>query len=282
MSIIIKSGNSSDLLNVNPDGSLLVSVLPASTNYTEAPWTSATPVDTEIMLKTWGDWPSISVQFNQTSGVSSGAITFEGTYDGFNWIPLPNAQVLTPVTLTPSSNPYNFQGGVNHTVFLVSSGYLKLKARLSTAITSTISVTLYWTLLSELITSGNVTVADIKIADGDGFVRARPQAPTTAIWSHAIINVSAASGTQTLIASSGTTTIRVMKVQFTTTAATNVYFLDSTPTTLSGTYVMTGNGSSFADFGNGEPLWVGAAGKAFQINLSATATLGGDIWYSQS
>lgn len=113
-------------------------------------------------------------------------------------------------------------------------------------------------------------------------VASRPAAPTTAKWSHAIIAVSAATGVQTLVGLVAGQTIRVMKIQFTTDKATNITFLDSTPTNLSGTYVLTGNGSSFSDNGDGEPLWVGAVGKSFQVNLSGTVTLGGDIWYTQS
>jgi hypothetical protein len=112
--------------------------------------------------------------------------------------------------------------------------------------------------------------------------RTRPAAPLTGLWLHAIITVAAATGTQTLVAAVGGQTIRVMKVQFTTDKSTNFNFLDSTPTNLSGVYVLTGNGSSFADSGDGEPLWIGASGKAFQISLTATVTLGGDIWYTQS
>jgi hypothetical protein len=123
---------------------------------------------------------------------------------------------------------------------------------------------------------------DIKGADGDVIARTRPAAPATGVWSHLIIAVAAATGVQSLIPLSGSTTIRVMKVQFTTDKATDFNFLDSTPTALSGVYKLTGNGSSFSDSGDGEPLWVGASGKAFQINLTGTVTLGGDIWYTQS
>jgi hypothetical protein len=113
-------------------------------------------------------------------------------------------------------------------------------------------------------------------------VASRPAAPATAKWSHAIIAVSAATGTQTLVAAVAAQTIRVMKVQFTTDKATDFNFLDSTPTALSGAYKLTGSGSSFADDASGEPLWIGASGKSFQISLTGTVTLGGDIWYTQS
>lgn len=120
--------------------------------------------------------------------------------------------------------------------------------------------------------------------DINGYLRttSRPAAPTTAKYSHAIITVSAATGTQTLIAAVGGQTIRIMKIQFTTDKATDFSFLDSTPTTLSGTYKLTGNGSSFSDFGSGEPLWIGAVGKSFQLSLTGTVTLGGDVWFTQT
>jgi hypothetical protein len=131
------------------------------------------------------------------------------------------------------------------------------------------------------VTEGNQVLLSTDLTSNVRTVH-RPASPVTANWSHAIINVAAATGTQTLIALSGTTTIRVMKVQFTTDKATDFNFLDSTPTALSGVYKLTGNGSSFADSGDGEPLWVGAAGKAFQISLTQTVTLGGDIWFTQT
>ncbi len=109
----------------------------------------------------------------------------------------------------------------------------------------------------------------------------RPAAPKTAQYSTAAINFSS-SGSNTVIAGSGSQTIRVFKIQFTVNGATNVYFLDSTPTTFSGTYVLTGNGSSFSDWANGEPLFVTAAGKGFQINSSAAVSVQGEIWYTQS
>ena len=131
-------------------------------------------------------------------------------------------------------------------------------------------------------TEGDQTLLSVDLIGGLR-VSSRPAAPATAKWSHAIITVSAATGTQTLITAVGGQTIRVMKVQFTTNKATNINFLDSTPTNLSGTYILNGSGSSYADSGDGEPLWIGAVGKSFQINISAAAvTLGGDIWYTQS
>jgi hypothetical protein len=212
--------------------------------------------------------PAYIIQLDQTTTVTAGVVTIQGTYDNVNWVTVPVAQVLNPQTYAQLTNPYTLVASTNQPFLILTQGFSNIRLNVTTAFTGTGTVIPYWAA----ITAHNLPSS----------VFVRPQAPTTALWTHAIIAVSAASGTQSLIAGSGSTTIRVMKIQFTTNAATNIYFLDSTPTTLSGTYVLTGNGSSFADFGNGEPLWVSGSGKAFEINLSATATLGGDIWYTQS
>ena len=212
--------------------------------------------------------PAYIVQLDQTTTVTAGVVTIQGTYDNVNWVTIPVAQVLNPQTYAQLTNPYTLVASTNQAFLILSQGFANIRLNVTTAFTGTGTVIPYWATISTCNLPTSVFV--------------RPQAPTTALWSHAIITVSAASGTQSLIAGVVGQTIRVMKIQFTTDAATNTYFLDSTPTTLSGTYVLTGNGSSFADFGNGEPLWIGASGKAFEINLSATATLGGDIWFTQS
>jgi hypothetical protein len=65
-------------------------------------------------------------------------------------------------------------------------------------------------------------------------------APTTALWSQAAITFSS-SGDNTIVAGSGSTTIRVMRMFFVnsnTTTLTNITFKDSTPTSLSGAFLL--------------------------------------------
>src|SRR5215471_14628374 len=45
-------------------------------------WTSGTAGNTTQSLMSSGGWPALLVQLNQTSTISGGAVTFEGTYDG--------------------------------------------------------------------------------------------------------------------------------------------------------------------------------------------------------
>jgi len=162
--------------------------------------------------------------------------------------------------------------------------------RLCDSTTPSIGLTIKSIVEGSPATSVTAACVDIASIGGtgvgeDGILPTMPGSPnpnTGANWLHNVINISAASGTQSLLGGIVGTTIRVMKVQFTTNAAANFYFVDSGSSVLSGTYILTGNGSSFSDFGNGQILWTTGVGKGFQINLSATATLGGDIWYTQS
>lgn len=188
--------------------------------------------------------------------------------------------VYNPIPLAAGSGSVIVSGTVGITGAIIAVGNLT-NNNAAPAATNIGALTALANAVAPTWTEGNQVALSSDLG-GNLRARTRPGAPVTGLWSHAIITVAAASGTQTLIAGATGATIRVMKLQFTTDKSTNVSFLDNTPTTLSGTYVLTGNGSSYADSGDGEPLWVGGAGKAFQINLSATATLGGDIWFTRS
>lgn len=110
-----------------------------------------------------------------------------------------------------------------------------------------------------------------------------PGAPTVSKYSQAAITFSA-SGDNTLVAGSGSTTIRVYRIFFVNSDAatsSNITIKDSTPTNFSGAFLLASGGAFGAD-GQGDPLFVGAAGKGFQLNSSAAVQISGTIWYTQS
>jgi hypothetical protein len=166
MSIILKSGSSGNLANIDSLGNLYVSAAPAAISNTAAPWTSATLLDTVQILMGAGGFPAVIVQLNQTSTITGGAVTFEGTYEGINWQSLPAAFVLDPQTFATSSNPYVLQANTNHAVMLVAGGFQQIRARLNPAILGSGQVTIYWTLranspfrdLSTVSITGSVAV----------------------------------------------------------------------------------------------------------------------------
>jgi len=146
MSIIIKSGSNGNLANVDILGNLLVAASPSAISQIAAAWTTATVVDSTQALMVTGGWPAIIVQLNQTSTITGGAVTFEGTYDGIDWVTLPVSNVLNPVTYAPAANPYTFQPSTNYATLILTGGFQQVRARLNPVISGTGSVTIYYTL----------------------------------------------------------------------------------------------------------------------------------------
>lgn len=119
------------------------------TTSTLAAWTSATAANaTQTVMpitSTYG--AAVIVQLAQTTTISAGAVTFEGTYDGTNWVTIPVAQVLNPNTFAPLTNPYTLVASTNQPFMILTQGYQGLRIKLSTQITGSGSVTPYVTLL---------------------------------------------------------------------------------------------------------------------------------------
>lgn len=146
MSIILKSGSSGNLAVIDANGSLYVAASPNAISSVAAPWTSATLVNAAIALMSTGGFPSVLVQLNQTSTITGGDATFEGTFDDINWQTLGATQVLDPTTYTAVANPYTFVANTNKTFLVQTNGMQQIRLRLSTIISGTGSVTIYSTL----------------------------------------------------------------------------------------------------------------------------------------
>jgi hypothetical protein len=110
-------------------------------------WTSSTSLNATQLLATSNALPAIAVQLDQTSTISAGAVTFEGTFDGINWATIPATQVLNANTFTPLTNPYTLVANTNQPFLILTQGYQQVRIKLSTPITGTGTVTPYVTAL---------------------------------------------------------------------------------------------------------------------------------------
>ena len=183
MSIIIKGGSNSQLANVDTLGNLQVLSTPAAISSVAAPWTSATVDNTAQVLFNTGGWSATIVQLNQTSTITGGAVTFEGTYDGVNWESLPATFVLDPQLYTQIVNPYVLTANTNQAVLLVAGGFQQLRVRLDPVILGTGQVTIYWTLLaSSPIRNSNSFSLTGSIPAGSNTIGAVTQDATAGPW----------------------------------------------------------------------------------------------------
>jgi hypothetical protein len=158
---------------------------------------------------------------------------------------------------------------------LVTADAITIAAAQTIAVTQATAASLNATVVGT-VTANQGTAAATPWTD-------RPGAPTTGLWTSAVITFSS-SGDNTIIAGSGSTTIRIMRIFFVNsngTTATNVTFKDSTPTSLSGAFLLN-SGGSFNGSPSGEPLFVTASGKGFVINSSAAVQISGTVWYTQT
>lgn len=88
-------------------------------------------------------------------------------------------------------------------------------------------------------------------------------------------------GDNTVVAGVSGQTIRVWRLFFVVSAATNITIKDGSSTSLTGAMNMLANGSAFWDL-QGDPWFVTASGNGFVINQSGTAQVSGTCYFSQS
>lgn len=138
-------------------------------------WTSATAGNSTQTLMVNHGAPALVVQLDQTTTISAGAVTFEGTYDGTNWVSVPVAQVLNPATFANLTNPYTLVASTNQPFLILTQGYQSVRVRLSTAITGSATVTPFVALLNynpvlgallNPLAAGDAAIGRVKITDG--------------------------------------------------------------------------------------------------------------------
>lgn len=114
--------------------------------------------------------PAVLLQLNQTTTITGGAVTIQGTYDGSNWVSVPVAQVVNPNTFAQLTNPYSFVASTNQPFLLLVGGYQSIRLNLTSALTGTGSVTPFVTLLpaSPLTTDNIAQFGGSAVATGTG------------------------------------------------------------------------------------------------------------------
>lgn len=162
----------SQALSLQSDQSGNLLEFPGIQTKTGVAWTSSTTISTvqyPTGTTTVGQFlgaPAVVVQLNQTTTLTGGAVTFEGTYDGVDWVTIPTTQVLNPQTYAQLTNPYTFVASTNQPFLILLQGFQQIRIRLSTVITGTGSVTPFWTLLPTIPAPGPGTAATIRLEDG--------------------------------------------------------------------------------------------------------------------
>jgi hypothetical protein len=116
-------------------------------------WTSTnftTSGSFSVVLSVNTGAPAVIVQLDQTTTITGGAVTWQGTYDGTNWVTIPAQQVLDPTSATFAqiANPYTFVASTNKAFLILLGGYQQIRASASTTMTGTGTITPYVTQLN--------------------------------------------------------------------------------------------------------------------------------------
>src|SRR5271170_7377506 len=136
---------------------------------TGAAWTTATTINTlqfPTGTTTTGAPVGASamlIQLNQTTTLTGGAVTFQGTYDGTNWATIPTAQLLNPNTFATLTNPYTFVPSTNQPFLVLLQGYQNVRLNLTTTITGTGSVTPFWAVLPYSISTPSSSSSTVNL-----------------------------------------------------------------------------------------------------------------------
>lgn len=103
---------------------------------------------------------------------------------------------------------------------------------------------------------------------------------TSATLTEAAIDFST-TGNNTVVSGVANKTVRVFRIFFVCSAATNITIKDGSDTALTGAMSMSANGGFTLD-AIGEAWFRTSAGNAFVIHQSGTAQISGRVYYQQS
>lgn len=134
----------------NSDGNYSLTSNPGQPVTTGAAWNSSTSSATTQTLVAAVGAQAIQVQLDQTTTITGGAVTFQGSYDGTNWITVPSSQITSPTGGSISglsAGIYTLVASTNQPFLVQMGGFQSLRLNLSTVITGSGSVTPYITTL---------------------------------------------------------------------------------------------------------------------------------------
>ena len=155
-------------------GNLRVNTVDPSTYNAGTAWNSSTGLNTAAALlnTTSVTYSTVVGQITQTTTITGGAITFEESFDnGTTWKTVPQTRVIDPSTTLVLANPYTCQANVNQPFQIATVGVQQVRARLSTVIAGTGSVTVQWVQgptddLVSVVQSGAPWVVQGDVANG--------------------------------------------------------------------------------------------------------------------
>lgn len=213
-------------------------------------WSSATAQNTlqyptgTTLPKAPSGSEAIIVQLDQTSTITGGQVTFQGTRDNINWTTIPASRVLTPGTFLPLPNPYTLIANTIQPFLLLPQGYIEVRMLLNIAITGSGTVSPYWSCIAnppvDVVLGGLTNNNVAPVATNLGVMPAVANAAAQ-VWGE---------GNQVLLSEdlSGNLRVTLAAGGFPLTAtlagsppveALNVYVVNTVATTISGTVAVT-------------------------------------------
>ena len=202
-------------------GAVPVATQVYQTPSTGTPWTTATEVNsTQTLFNGQNITPTIiNVQLDTSNSTfTTGAISFQVTGDGINWITIPTQLVLDPTSYGPISLPYTLVTNTMRNFLLLVAGYQGMRIILTTAITgaSSPTVTPYWNAVSL-----SHVVAPVGIYESGPTSLDSGQSSSLQLDSAANLKVNVVAGTVAvtgqLTAPTGTSTVEVAGIVGTST-----------------------------------------------------------------
>jgi hypothetical protein len=153
-------------VNTSPSGSLTVAGSGFNTS-AAATWDSSTTNNTSlVILNGEFDFNTVGVTIVQTSTITGGAITFEGSFDNVNWTPVVGVFAGTGVAM--SSATYSLASSTVQSFLFNVTGFGWFRARLSPAISGTGTVTLNTTAQALGNPSISITTGSISVSSNQG------------------------------------------------------------------------------------------------------------------
>jgi hypothetical protein len=288
--VAVKDGAGTSMnFNTTVDGSnnCTSNIFPGVVLTTLSGWTSATALNaTQTVMSANAGAPAILLQLNQTSTISAGAVTFEGTYDGTNWDTIPVAQVLNPNTFASLTNPYTLVASTNQPFLILTQGYQGVRIKLGTQITGTATVTPFVVLLPHNPTIGALLNP---LSAGSAIIGKVGIDQTTLGTTNAVRTIAGTNGGASVVGNiaANNTTAVVVKASAGTVFGVQLYGIGSAPAYLklyNATSATCGSGTpvkrlmipaaSTAANGAGSNITFGASGINFGTGITYCVTTG--------
>ncbi len=209
--------------------------------------------------------PAVLLQLDQGANITAGAVTFEGTYDGTNWVTIPVAQLLNPNTLVALTNPYTMVASTNQPFLILTQGYQSVRMKQSTQITTSGgagTTTPFVALLSYNPVLGALLNP---LAAGTAIIGKVGVDQTTPGTTNAVQSIAGATGGATISSAIAPATPAGVNLK---ASAGTVYSIQASTIQSTPVYVKLYNASSAPTCGSGTPV------ARFMVPAAATAANG--------